>query len=47
MKTVAEELLSEYTGVVQTDGLQSYGSGNYEHAGCCYNREVPDSDMRS
>ncbi len=33
-KTVAEELLSEYTGVVQTDGLQSYGSGDYEHAGC-------------
>ena len=33
-KTVAEELLSGYTGVVQTDGLQSYGSGNYENAGC-------------
>jgi len=33
-KTVAEELLSSYTGVVQTDGLQSYGSGNYESAGC-------------
>lgn len=33
-KTVAEELLSDYTGVVQTDGLQSYGSGNYESAGC-------------
>lgn len=33
-KTVAEELLSGYTGVVQTDGLQSYGSGNYESAGC-------------
>ena len=33
-KTVAEELLSGYTGVVQTDGLQSYGSGEYEHAGC-------------
>ena len=33
-KITAEELLSEYTGVVQTDGLQSYGSGEYEHAGC-------------
>ena len=33
-KTVAEELLSSYRGVVQTDGLQSYGSGNYESAGC-------------
>ena len=33
-KTVAEELLSGFTGVVQTDGLQSYGSGNYESAGC-------------
>lgn len=33
-KIVAEELLSGYTGVVQADGLQSYGSGNYENAGC-------------
>lgn len=33
-KSVAEELLSDYTGVLQTDGLQSYGSGNYENAGC-------------
>ena len=33
-KITAEELLSEYTGVVQTDGLQSYGSGKYDHAGC-------------
>ena len=33
-KITAEELLSEYTGVVQTDGLQSYGNGEYEHAGC-------------
>jgi transposase len=33
-KTVAEELLGGYTGVVQTDGLQSYGSGDYENAGC-------------
>ena len=33
-KIVAEELLSGYTGVVQTDGLQSYGSENYESAGC-------------
>lgn len=33
-KTAAEELLGGYTGVVQTDGLQSYGSGGYENAGC-------------
>lgn len=33
-KIVAEELLSGYMGVVQADGLQSYGSGNYENAGC-------------
>ena len=33
-KTVAEEHLSAYTGDVPTDGLQSYGSGNYENAGC-------------
>ena len=33
-KTVAEELLGDYTGVVQTDGLQSYGSGSYQNAGC-------------
>lgn len=33
-KAVAEELLRGYTGVVQTDGLQSYGSGEYGKAGC-------------
>jgi transposase len=33
-KVTAEELLGDYTGVVQTDGMQSYGSGQYEHAGC-------------
>lgn len=33
-KAVAEELLGGYTGVVQTDGLQSYGSGEYGKAGC-------------
>ena len=33
-KAVAEELLRGYTGVVQTDGLQSYGSRDYESAGC-------------
>lgn len=33
-KVTAEELLGKYTGVVQTDGLQSYGSGDYENAGC-------------
>ena len=49
-KAVAEELLSGYAGVVQTDGLQSYGSGDYEHAGCwahCRRRFfdcIPDGD---
>lgn len=49
-KAVAEELLSGYMGVVQTDGLQSYGSGDYEHAGCwahCRRRFfdcIPDGD---
>ena len=33
-KTVVQELLGDYTGVVQTDGYQSYGSGKYENAGC-------------
>lgn len=33
-KDTAETLLGKYTGVVQTDGLQSYGSGDYENAGC-------------
>ena len=49
-KTVAEELLSGYTGVAQTDGLQSYGSGDYEHAGCWAHARrrffdcIPDGD---
>lgn len=33
-KTVVEELLGNYTEVVQTDGYQSYGSGKFENAGC-------------
>ena len=33
-KVTGEKLLEGYTGVVQTDGLQSYGSGDYESAGC-------------
>ena len=33
-KEVAEELLGNYTGILQTDGMQSYGSGKYIHAGC-------------
>ena len=33
-KTVVEELLGDYTGVVQTDGYQSYGSGKFKNAGC-------------
>ena len=33
-KVTAEELLGSYDGIVQTDGFQSYGSGDYLHAGC-------------
>ena len=33
-KATAEELLKGYTGTVQTDGMASYGSGEYVHAGC-------------
>ena len=33
-KTVVQELLGDYKGVVQTDGYQSYGSGKFENAGC-------------
>lgn len=33
-KITAEKLLEGYTGVVQTDGMKSYGSGDYESAGC-------------
>ena len=33
-KVTAEELLGSYDGIVQTDGLRSYGSGDYLHAGC-------------
>ena len=33
-KSTAEELLGNYTGIVQTDGYQGYGSGKYRHAGC-------------
>lgn len=49
-KTVAEELFGGYTGVVQTDGLQSYGSGDYENAGCWAHARrkfvdcIPDGD---
>ena len=32
-KVTAEELLGSYDGIVQTDGLGSYGSGEYLHAG--------------
>ena len=50
-KVTAEELLGDYTGVVQTDGLQSYGSGEYEHAGCWAHARrkfvdcIPEGDM--
>ena len=29
-KVTAEELLGSYDGIVQTDGLGSYGSGEYQ-----------------
>lgn len=55
-KAVAEELLRGYTGVVQTDGLQSYGSGDYENAGCAahfavnsmivYTKEIKPAHLR-
>ena len=33
-KMTAEELLGGHGGIMQTEGLQSYGSGDYLHAGC-------------
>ena len=33
-KAVAEELYYGYTGILQTDGFQSYGSGSYTRVGC-------------
>lgn len=33
-KTVVQELLGDYKGVVQTDGYQSYGSGKFKNTGC-------------
>ena len=45
-KVTAEKLLEGYTGVVQTDGLQSYGSGDYESAGSCW-RDTRESCKRT
>lgn len=33
-KKKAEELFGNYTGILQTDGMASYGSGQYINAGC-------------
>ncbi|MCM1227452.1 MAG: transposase [Clostridium sp.] len=47
------ELLGDYSGIVQTDGLQSYGSGEYLHAGCWSHARrkfvdsIPESDKNS
>lgn len=52
-KVTAEELLGNYNGIVQTDGLQSYGSGEYLHAGCWSHARrkfvdsIPENDKNS
>lgn len=52
-KVTAEELLGDYGGIVQTDGLQSYGSGKYLHAGCWSHARrkfvdsIPENDRNS
>ena len=52
-KVTAEELLGGYDGIVQTDGLQSYGSGEYLHAGCWSHARrkfvdsIPENDKNS
>ena len=49
----AEELLGSYDGIVQTDGLGSYGSGEYLHAGCWSHARrkfvdsIPENDKNS
>ena len=52
-KVTAEELLGSYDGIVQTDGLQSYSSGEYLHAGCWSHARrkfvdsIPENDKNS
>lgn len=52
-KVTAEELLGSYDGIVQTDGLGSYGSGEYLHAGCWSHARrkfvdsIPENDKNS
>ena len=52
-KVTAEELLGSYDGIVQTDGFQSYGSGEYLHAGCWSHARrkfvdsIPENDKNS
>ena len=52
-KVTAEELLGGYDGIVQTDGLGSYGSGEYLHAGCWSHARrkfvdsIPESEKNS
>ena len=52
-KVTAEELLGSYDGIVQTDGLGAYGSGDYLHAGCWSHARrkfvdsIPENDKNS
>lgn len=52
-KVTAEELLGSYDGIVQTDGLGAYGSGEYLHAGCWSHARrkfvdsIPENDKNS
>ena len=52
-KVTAEKLLGSYDGIVQTDGFQSYGSGDYLHAGCWSHARrkfldsIPENDKNS
>ena len=52
-KVTAEELIGSYDGIVQTDGLGSYGSGEYLHAGCWSHARrkfvdsIPENDKNS
>ena len=47
-KVTAEELLGSYDGIVQTDGLGSYGSGEYLHAGRRkFVDSIPENDKNS
>ena len=46
-KVTAEELLGSYDGIVQTDGLGSYGSGEYLHARRKFVDSIPENDKNS